>query len=71
MNPLFSRLGISQDIDTLTGLSRLVNNRIAETPHLDFKRQVNDIDELADDLVAIVNTGGGVLVVGVGTGLRT
>jgi len=67
MNPLFSRLGIPRDIDTLAGLSRLVSNGIAETPHLDFKRQVNDIDDLADDLVAIVNTGGGVLVIGVGT----
>jgi Putative DNA-binding domain len=28
---------------------------------------VNDIDELADDLVAMVNSGGGVLVIGVGT----
>jgi Putative DNA-binding domain len=67
MNPLFARLGIPQDIDTLPGLTRLVNEGIAETPHLDFKRQVNDIDELADDLAAMVNTGGGVLVIGVGT----
>jgi hypothetical protein len=67
MNPLFLRLGIPQNIDTLAGLSTLVSQKIAETSHLDFKRQVNDNDELADDLVAMVNSGGGVLVIGVGT----
>jgi hypothetical protein len=67
MNPLFSRLGIPQNIDTLAGLSMLVTQGIAETSHLDFKRQVNDNDELADDLVAMANSGGGVLVIGVGT----
>jgi hypothetical protein len=67
VNPLFARLGIPADIDTLAGIKRLVSEGASETRHLDFKRQFNNADDLADDLVALANVGGGVLVIGVGT----
>lgn len=67
VNPLFARLGISADADTLAGIRRLVSERVSETRHLDFKRQFSSADDLADDLAALANTGGGVLIVGVGT----
>lgn len=65
MNPFYSRLGIPGDIDTLSGLQRLVNDRVFETRHMDFKRQINDLDDLADDFAAIANVGGGALILGV------
>ena len=67
MNPLFARLGIPADVDALAGIQRLVSQRASETRHLDFKRQFHDVDDLADDLSALANVGGGVLIVGVGT----
>lgn len=67
VNPLFVRLGIPADADTLTGLQRLVSERASESRHLDFKRQVANIDDLADDLSAMANVGGGVLIIGIGT----
>ena len=67
VNPLFPWMGIPADADTLAGIKRLVNERVTETRHLDFKRQLNNADDLADDLVALANAGGGVLIVGVGT----
>ena len=67
VNPLFARLGIPADADTLAGIKRLVSERASETRHLDFKRQLNNVDDLADDLVALANIGGGVLIIGVGT----
>lgn len=67
VNPLYSRLGIPADVDTLLGIQRLVNDRASETRHLDFKRQLNNVDDLADDLSALANVGGGVLIIGIGT----
>jgi Putative DNA-binding domain len=67
VNQLFVRLGVPADVDTLAGIHRLVNERASETRHLDFKRQLNHIDDLADDLSALANIGGGVLIIGVGT----
>jgi len=67
VNPLYARLGIPADIDTLTGIQRLINERVSETRHLDFKRQLNNVDDLADDLSALANVGGGVLIIGIGT----
>jgi hypothetical protein len=67
VNPLFPLLGIPADADTFAGIKRLVSERAGETRHLDFKRQFNNADDLADDLVALANVGGGVLVIGVGT----
>ena len=67
VNPLFARLGIPADVDTLAGIQRLVDQRARETRHLDFKRQFHDVDDLADDLSALANVGGGVLILGVGT----
>jgi hypothetical protein len=57
VNPLFARLGIPADVDTLAGIQRLVDQRASETRHLDFKRQLNDVDDLADDLRACLRTG--------------
>lgn len=71
MNPVFARLGVPVDADTLAGIRWLVGSRASETRHLDFKRQVNDVDELAEDLCALANVGGGVLIVGVGTDRKT
>jgi Putative DNA-binding domain len=67
VNPLFARLGIPADVDTLAGIRRLVDERACETRHLDFKQQLNSVDDLADDLSALANVGGGVLVIGIGT----
>jgi hypothetical protein len=67
VNPLFARLGIPADADTLAGIQRLVDERASETRHLDFKRQLNNVDDLADDLSALANVGGGVLIIGIGT----
>jgi len=67
VNPLYARLGIPADADTLAGIKRLVSERASETLHLDFKRQVNNPDDLADDLAALANVGGGALIIGVGT----
>jgi Putative DNA-binding domain len=67
VNPLYARLGIPADADTLAGIRRLVSEQFSETRHLDFKRQVHNTDDLADDLAALANVGGGVLIIGVGT----
>jgi hypothetical protein len=67
VNPLFARLGIPFDADTLAGIKRLVTEHASETRHLDFKQQVHNLDDLADDLAALANVGGGALVIGVGT----
>jgi predicted HTH transcriptional regulator len=67
VHPLFVRLGIPTDADTLAGVERLVNERASESQRLDFKRQLHGVDDLADDLSALANVGGGVLIVGVGT----
>ena len=67
VNSFFARLGIPPDVDTLAGIKRLVSERAVETRHLDFKRQVNNADDLADDLAALANVGGGVLIIGIGT----
>lgn len=67
VNPLFSRLGIPIDVDTLIGIQRLVNDRVSETRHLDFKQRLHNVDDLADDLSALANVGGGVPIIGVGT----
>jgi hypothetical protein len=67
VNPLFARLGVPADTDTLAGIKRLVSQRTSESRHLDFKQQIHNVDDLADDLCAIANIGGGVLIVGVGT----
>jgi Putative DNA-binding domain len=69
VNPLFVRLGVPvpADVDTLAGLQRLVNEHVSESRHLDFKRQLNNVDDLADDLSAMANVGGGVLIIGIGT----
>jgi hypothetical protein len=67
VNPLFARLGIPADVETLAGIQRLVDQRASETRHLDFKRQLHDVDDLAEDLCALANVGGGVLVLGIGT----
>lgn len=67
VDPLFARLGIPADVGTLTGIKRMVSEHASETRHLDFKRQLNNVDDLADDLAALANVGGGVLIIGVGT----
>jgi Putative DNA-binding domain len=67
VNPLFARLGIPADADTLAGIRRLVGERAIESRHLDFKRQFNNVDDLADDLASLANIGGGVLIIGIGT----
>jgi Putative DNA-binding domain len=67
VNPLFARLDIPSDTDTLDGIKRLVSERASETRHLDFKQQVHNPDDLADDLCALANSGGGVIIIGVGT----
>jgi hypothetical protein len=67
VNPLYARLGIPADIDTLAGIKRLVSERAGEARHLDFKQQVHNVDDLADDLCALANTGGGVIIIGIGT----
>lgn len=67
MNAIFARLGIPADADTLAGITRLVSEQASESRHLDFKRQIHNADDLADDLSALANTGGGVLIIGVGT----
>ncbi|MFD9944540.1 helix-turn-helix domain-containing protein [Nonomuraea sp. NPDC059023] len=64
---LLSRFGVPSDLSTRQGLERLISEHITETRHLDFKRQLGSPEDLADDLVAMVNSGGGILVVGVGT----
>jgi len=53
----FARLGIATDAETLTGIQRLIKERVTETRHLDFKRQLNNIDDLADDMSALANVG--------------
>ena len=70
VNPLFSRLGIPIDVDTLIGIQRLVNDRVSETRHLDFKQRLHNVDDLADDLSALANVGGGVLIIGVEVPIR-
>jgi hypothetical protein len=50
----------------LAGIKRLVNERASETRHLDFKQQVHNPDDLADDLCALANSGG-VIIIGIGT----
>ena len=67
VHPLFVRFGIPTDVDTLAGVERLVNGRASESQRLDFKRQLHGVDQLADDLSALANVGGGVLIIGVGT----
>jgi hypothetical protein len=67
VNPLFTRLGVPADADTLAGIQRLVSERASETRHLDFKQKLNSVDDLADDLSALANVGGGVLIIGIGT----
>ena len=67
VNPLFARFGIPTDADTLAGIQRLVGEHASESGHLDFKRQFNNAADLADDLAALANVGGGVLIIGVGT----
>jgi hypothetical protein len=67
VNPLFSRLGIPADADTMAGLRRLVSEQASETRHMDFKQQVHNVDDLADDLCALASVGGGVLIIGIGT----
>jgi hypothetical protein len=67
VNFLLTRFGVPPDIATLVGIKRLVSDRAAESSHLDFKRQVNNTDDLADDLAALANVGGGVLIIGIGT----
>jgi hypothetical protein len=67
VHPLFVRLGIPTDVDTLAGVERLVSERASESQRLDFKRQLHGVDDLADDLSALANVGGGVLIVGIGT----
>ncbi|MEV0234693.1 ATP-binding protein [Nonomuraea sp. NPDC050786] len=64
---LLDRFGVPADLTSLRGLERLVSEHTPETRHLDFKRQLSNSEDLADDLVAMVNSGGGVLVIGVGT----
>lgn len=61
------RLGVPADVGTLAGVERLVSERASETQRLDFKRQLHSVDDLADDLSAMANVGGGVVVIGVGT----
>jgi hypothetical protein len=56
VNPIFARLDIPADLDTLDGVRRLISLRVTETRHMDFKRQVNDVDELAEDLCALANS---------------
>jgi hypothetical protein len=67
VNPLYSLLDIPADIDTLAGIDRLISEHASESRHLDFKRQLGNVDDLADDLCAMANVGGGVLVIGIGT----
>jgi hypothetical protein len=67
VNPLYAQLGVPADIDTLSGINRLVSERASETRHLDFKQQVHNVDDLADDFCALANSAGGVIVIGVGT----
>jgi hypothetical protein len=67
VNPLYARLGVPSDADTLAGIKRLVDERASETRHLDFKQQVHNVDDLADDLCALANSGGGVIIIGIGT----
>jgi len=57
VNPLFTRLGIPADADTLTGIRRMISEHLSETPHLDFKQKIHNVDDLADDLCALSNTG--------------
>lgn len=64
---LLSRFGLPHDLATLAGVERLVTESTSETRHLDFKREVRSSDDLADDITAFANTGGGVLILGVGT----
>ena len=67
MNAIFARLGIPADADTLAGITSLVSEQVGDSRHLDFKRQIHNADDLADDLCALANTRGGVLIIGVGT----
>jgi len=50
VNPLFVRLRVPADADTLAGSAWSVS--ASENRHLDFKRQLNNVDNPADDLVA-------------------
>jgi hypothetical protein len=65
VDPFFARLDIPADIGTLAGLQRIVAERVGESRHMDFKRQFNNLDDLAADLCALANVGGGVLVIGI------
>jgi len=56
---------------TLDDIDRLVNDRVTEGLHLDYKADVNlgtedGKSELLDDLVAFANSAGGDLIIGVG-----
>ncbi len=62
---LLTRLGVPGDLTTLAGLTRAVQGGTRESRRLDFKRQTRSMEDLADDLSALANSGGGVLVIGV------
>jgi hypothetical protein len=44
-----------------------VSERASGIRHLDFKRQLNNDDDLADDITALANASGCVMIIGVGT----
>ncbi|MGW0061836.1 AlbA family DNA-binding domain-containing protein [Streptosporangium sandarakinum] len=62
---LLSRYGVPDNVVLREGLEQLVQNHTAETRHLDFKRQLGSLEDLADDMAGMVNSGGGVLIIGV------
>ncbi|MEU4698844.1 AlbA family DNA-binding domain-containing protein [Nonomuraea dietziae] len=64
---LLSRYGVPDHVVLREGLEQLVQSHTAETRHLDFKRQLGSPEDLADDITAMVNSGGGVLIIGVDT----
>lgn len=68
---LLTQLGLPDDLVTFAWITQAVQDGVRESRRLDFKRQLNGRDDLADDLSALANSGGGVLVIGIGVDRKT
>ncbi|MEU4235549.1 ATP-binding protein [Nonomuraea sp. NPDC026600] len=64
---LLSRYGVPNNVVLREGLEQLAQSQTTETRHLDFKRQLGSPEDLADDMTGMVNSGGGVLIIGIET----
>ena len=52
-------------LETREGLREFLKNHCGETQHVDFKKEWPEMSKLAKHILAIANSGGGVIIVGV------